>query len=191
MEIKYGSPEAKSFVTNLSLVTSRGKWGDNVMTAEWVHHISYNPGLIMVNVHDFDATADNILETKEFGISIAATDQGDMISISGGSTGKEIDKIAVLKDLGFEFYKAKKIGVQMVKGAALNLECKLVKHEKVGDHIMFIGEVVEASVNAEKESLAFRAATGIYKLDNRIPHDKEAKKQQKIEELLQKHRKGY
>ena len=110
MEIKYGGPEARTFVTNLSLVTSKGKWGDNVMAAEWVHHISYNPGLIMVNVHDFDATADNIIGSKEFGINIAALDQADIISIAGGSTGKEIDKIAVLKELGFEFYRGKKIG---------------------------------------------------------------------------------
>ena len=77
----------------------------------------------------------------------------------------------------------------MVKGAALNLECRLVRHEKVGDHIMFIGEVAEASLQEGKESLAFRAATGIYKLGERVPHDKS--RQEKVEALLQKHRKGY
>lgn len=190
MEIKYGSPEAKSFITNLSLVTSRGKWGDNVMTAEWVHQISYDPGLIMVNLHEVDATADNIAETKVFGISIAAQDQGDMISVAGGSTGKEVDKIAVLRELGFEFYNGEMTGLQMVKGAALNLECRVVKQEKVGDHIMFIGEVAEATVNAGKEPLAFRAATGLYKLEERLAHDKSEEKEKRIDELLKKHRKG-
>lgn len=29
----------------------------------------------------------------------------------------------------------------------MNAECKLVKHEELGDHIMFIGEVVEISAD--------------------------------------------
>lgn len=189
MDIKYGSPEAKSFVTNLSMITSNGKWGDNIMTAEWVHQVSYEPGLIMINIHKVDATADNIMESKEFGISIVAQDQSELISIAGGNSGKEIDKISVLKDLGVEFYKAKKIGAQMVKGSILNLECKVVKHELVGDHMMLIGEVVEASVNTEKEPVIFRAATGIYKFGNAFPHEKNAKKEEMIGALLKKYKK--
>jgi flavin reductase (DIM6/NTAB) family NADH-FMN oxidoreductase RutF len=189
MDIKYGSPEAKSFVTNLSLVTSRGKWGDNIMAAEWVHQVSYEPGLIMVNVHDFDATAENILETKEFGVSIVTEALKDMIGIAGGNSGKEVDKISVLRELGFNFYNGKKTSVQMVNGAALNLECRLLKHEKVGDHMMFIGEVVEATIGAANNPLAFRAATGMYKLEAPLPHEKDAKKQELIEQLLKKHKK--
>lgn len=190
MDIKYGSPEAKSFVTNLSLVTSRGKWGDNIMAAEWVHQVSYEPGLVMVNVHDFDATAENILDTKEFGVGIVTEDIKDMIGVAGGNSGKEVDKVSVLKELGFKFYKGKKIAVQMVDGAALNLECRLLKHEKVGDHIMFIGEVVEATVYTENKPIAFRAATGMYKLEDRIPHDTDAKKQERTDGLLEKHKKA-
>ena len=188
MDIKYGSPEARSFVTNLSLVTSRGKWGDNIMAAEWVHQVSYEPGLIMVNVHAFDATAENILETKEFGVSIVSEQLRDTIGIAGGNTGKEVNKMAVLREMGFKFYKGKKTGVQMVSGAALNMECRLLKHEKVGDHIMFIGEVQEAAADTATDPIAFRAATGMYKLEARLPHDKSAKTEEKLEALLQKHK---
>jgi flavin reductase (DIM6/NTAB) family NADH-FMN oxidoreductase RutF len=190
MDIKYGSEEARKFVTNLSFITSKGKWGDNIMTAEWVHQVSYEPGIVMVNVHDFDATADNIIQSKEFGISVAALDQAGIVSIAGASTGKEIDKMAVLKEMGFDFYKAKKIGVQMVKGAALNIEAKLIKHEKVGDHIMFIGEVVAAEPG-QKDPLVFRAATGIFKFGDKLEHHKAKEDQEKLDALLQKHRKSY
>ncbi|MEK6909708.1 MAG: flavin reductase family protein, partial [Candidatus Aenigmatarchaeota archaeon] len=43
----------------------------------------------------------------------------------------------------------------MVKGAAVNIECKLVKSITLGDHVMFVGEVVEASNNPKKEPLAY------------------------------------
>ena len=188
MDIKYGSPEAKTFVTNLSLITSKGKWGDNVMTAEWVHQVSYEPGIIMVNIHDFDATADNIIESKEFGVSVLAQDQADAISIAGGSSGKQVDKIAVLKESGFSFYQGKKIGVQMLKGASLNIECKLLKHEKVGDHMMFIGEVADISLNQGKEAVVFRAATGIYKLGEPCGHKQEPDAKAKLEALVTKHK---
>lgn len=191
MEMKYGGEESKQFVTNLGLITSKGKWGDNIMTAEWTHHISYNPAMVMVNVHDFDATADNITTSKEFGVSLASEKQGGAIKISGNSTGKEIDKIAVLKELGFEFYRAKKIDAYMLKGAVLNLECRLVKHEKVGDHMMFIGEVVEAAAHGEESPILFRSGTGIYKVGEKLTHGKSVNDPETMEQLLQKHRKGY
>jgi flavin reductase (DIM6/NTAB) family NADH-FMN oxidoreductase RutF len=47
--------------------------------------------------------------------------------------------------MGIAFYEAKKRKVPMITGAAMNAECKLIKQgeEQLGDHIMFVGEVVE------------------------------------------------
>ncbi len=33
----------------------------------------------------------------------------------------------------------------MIQDAAMNAECRLMKQEELGDHIMFVGEVVEIS----------------------------------------------
>ncbi len=41
----------------------------------------------------------------------------------------------------------------MVNGASLNVECKLFSEITFGDHIMFIGKVLEAVHNPEKQSL--------------------------------------
>ena len=35
----------------------------------------------------------------------------------------------------------------MIRGAAMNAECKLLKQEEIGDHIMFVGEVTEISAD--------------------------------------------
>lgn len=58
-------------------------------------------------------------------------------------------------ELGFEFYKAKKLDVLMVKNAALNVECKLLKIVEFGDYLMFVGEAVEASKDLNIEPLAY------------------------------------
>ncbi len=152
MDLELGSGK---FITNVGLITSNGRWGHNVMAAEWTHHISYSPGLVAVNIGPEDATTDNIMGSKEFGVNLAAENQNVLSSVSGRSTGKEVDKIAVLKELGFEFYKARKIDVLMIKGSALNAECKVVKHEEAGDHTMFVGEVVELLVDENIRPLAY------------------------------------
>ncbi|MEK6872602.1 MAG: flavin reductase family protein [Nanoarchaeota archaeon] len=154
VDVLWGSKESLKFITNVGLITSYGPDGHNIMACEWTHHISYSPGLIAVCIHKNDATASNIKETKEFGVNLASIEQSKMSSISGSSTGKKTDKIAVLKELGFEFYKAKKIKPLMIKNSPLNVECKLYKEIELGDHIIFVGEAVEATSNPI-EALAY------------------------------------
>ncbi len=150
MNLPWGDEKTQQFVTNVGIITSDGPYGPNVMACEWTHHISYSPGLIAVCIGPGKATHANIQATKEFGVNIASTEQAVMSSISGGNTGKEIHKIKVLEELGFRFYRAKKVKALMVHDAVLNLECKLIKEIPLGDHTMFVGEVVEASIIADK-----------------------------------------
>lgn len=155
MDIPWGSAASQKFVTNVGLITSNGPLGHNVMAAEWTHHISYSPGFIAINIHEKDVTAHNILKSGEFGVNLASAKQSVLSSIAGGYTGREVDKIAVLNRLSVKFYKARKINVLMIKGATLNLECRFVFEKKLGDHIMFVGEVVEMKVNEDIEPLAY------------------------------------
>ena len=155
MDLPWGSDKSKLFITNVGLVTSDGPFGPNVMACEWTHHVSYSPGLIAVCIDQNSATHANIKKTKEFGINICSSDQNVLSSISGNYTGKEFDKVKALGELGFKFYKAKKIKAPMIQGAALNVECKLYKEIALGDHTMFVGEAIEATANPGKEPLAY------------------------------------
>ena len=154
--MQWGSEGAHKFTTNVGLITSNGPHGDNIMAAEWTHQVSYSPGLIMVNIGFDKATEENINANKEFGVSLAAEDQNVVSSVAGGSSGREVDKIAVLKELGVEFYKGKKINALMVKGAAMNVECRLVEAIKLGDHMAFVGEAVEIEVH-DKNAILYHA----------------------------------
>ncbi len=185
MDIPWGSIESRKFTTNVGLITSNGPLGPNVMAAEWTHHISYSPGLVMVNINAQNkATAENIQKTKEFGVNIAAEDQNIPASIAGGSSGASIDKIKALKELGVEFYDGKKIKAPMIKGAALNIECKLIKSEKMGSHIMFIGEAVDVKAG-DKKPLTF--SEGKYWLLDREAAKPSESKREEIKKLLEKH----
>lgn len=154
MDLPYGDERNKKFVTNVGLITSRGKSGDNIMACEWTHMVSYSPGLIAVCIRSGKATHENIQSSKEFGVNLCAVDQASMSNIAGGLVGKNFDKIKVLQELGFKFFPAKNINTLMVEGAALNAECKLFKEIQLGSHTMFVGEVVDVSAT-DKAPLAY------------------------------------
>ncbi len=187
MDIAYGSEQAKKFITNVGLITSKGKHGQNIMACEWTHHISYTSGILAICVDRENETYHNIKKSKEFGVNLTALDQTKLASVAGGYSGSEYDKIEALKELGFEFYQAKKINTLMVKGASLNVECKVIKVIKLPEHTMFLGEAQEVSMNPDKNSVCFHR--GLYwNLTNNVQKPSEEERA-KTKEIVEKHKK--
>jgi flavin reductase (DIM6/NTAB) family NADH-FMN oxidoreductase RutF len=186
MDLPWGDPRSNKFATSIGLITSNGPHGHDILACEWTHHLSYRPGLIAVSLGPTKATVENIRASKEFGINLCATDQTIVASVAGGYSGRDYDKINALKDLGFPFYQADSIDVLMVKGASLSAECKLFKEVIFGDHVMLIGEVIEAIHSTEKESLIYN--NGMYWSLHSIAKPNEDKRQS-IKDILEKHRK--
>lgn len=187
MDMPWGSETSAKFVTNIGLITSNGPNGHNIMAAEWTHHVSYSPGIIAVCIGHGKATSENIKATMEFGVSLAATDQNALASVAGGSTGKQVEKIKALKELGLGFYEAKKINVLMVEGAALNAECKVIHVADLGDHTLFAGEVLDVKLS-KKEPIIYHG-NKYFKLGQMM--EKPAEKElERIKTTVEKFRKS-
>lgn len=187
MDLPFGDERTKQFITNVGLITSNGPNGNNIMSAEWTHHVSYSPSLIAVCIHFNDATNENIKKTKEFGVNLCASDQNVLSSIAGGYHGQDVDKIEAIKELGYKFFKAKKIDVLMVEGVAMNAECKLFKQIKLGDHTTFVGEVVELYPVKDKKPIVYHAGK-YWKFGDKISKPRQ-KELDKIKEVVEKYRK--
>ncbi len=185
MDLPWGSEESLRFITNVGLITSDGPHGPNIMAAEWTHHVSYGPGLIAVCFGPNRTTLENIRATKKFGMSLASVEQTVAASTAGGTSGREYNKIAALKELGFRFYKGK-TGLLMVEDAALNLECKVVNEIQLGDHTMVVGAVVELKAN-KNEPLAYHQGK-YWKLEQTLSEPSE-REREKISAIVEKHRK--
>lgn len=187
MDLPWGDPRSNKFATTIGLITSDGPNKQNIMACEWTHHLSYRPGLIAVSLGPNKATVENIMATKEFGVNLCATNQTILSSVAGGYSGRYFDKINALKELGFQFYKGNKINVLMVKESSLNVECKLFQEITFGDHIMLIGEVVDATFDPEKQSLIYH--NGRYW--SLSPIEKlEQEKREKIKDIMEKYKKN-
>ncbi len=186
IDLQWGDERKWKFVTNVGLITTNGPNGQNVTSAEWTHHVSYSPGMIAVVLGPGKASTENIEATKEFGVNLAAVDQNVLASVAGNS-GKTVDKIALLKELGYKFSKAKKINTYMVDGAAFQAECKVKEIIKTGSHITFIGEIVELYPLSDKMPLLY-TNHAFFEEGKKIEKPDQAKLD-KIAELLKKHAK--
>ncbi len=143
------------FTTGISLITSTGPHGQNVMAAEWTMQISYKPLLIAVFIHEDSATFENIKKTKEFGINVSSEEQTMAVNIAGGYSRREIDKLKVKGS--FEFLPSRKIKSPMIAGCLINAECKLVTMKKLGDHTMVVGKAVAISYDEIKKPLVYHS----------------------------------
>ena len=83
MNQKIAEKAQRYFTTGISLVTSYGPYGRNVMAAEWTMQISYKPMLIAIFIHEDSATFENIKKTKEFGINVSSDSQTMAVNIAG------------------------------------------------------------------------------------------------------------
>ncbi|WP_148687640.1 flavin reductase family protein [Candidatus Nitrosocosmicus hydrocola] len=187
MDLPWGSSSSNKFATTIGLITSNGPYHHNIMACEWTHHLSYSPGLVAVSLSPTKATVKNIQSSKEFGVNLCSTSQSILSSVSGGYSGRKYDKISALKELGFQFYQAKKTNTLMVKEASLNIECKLFNEITFGDHIMLIGEVLDATSNPEKQSLIYHNGK-YWSMQEVIKPSQEER--ERIKNILEKHTKN-
>ncbi len=140
-------------MTSVSMITSNGSEGQNVMAAEWTMQISYKPMLVAVFIHEGSSTLKNILETKQFGVNVASEDQTVSVNIAGGYSRKEIDKLDISN--AFKLLKAKKLSMPLIGGCIVNAECRLVLSKNIGDHVMIVGKVVYIQHNDSKKPLMY------------------------------------
>lgn len=189
MEIKADSDLAKGFTTTVGIVSSRGSLGDNLMAAEWTYLVSYNPAMITVHIghRRSKATAENIKETGVFGVSLASTHQNIVSSIIGNHTGHDVDKVAVLAELGYTFMRGEATQVLLSKEAVFMAECKLVNIEPMGDHTMFLGEVVAAQEGTSNDPLLYNRKK-YWKIGENVikPSDEE---RERFKNIILKHQK--
>ena len=178
----------RHFLTGVSMITSVGPNGQNVMAAEWTMQISYKPLLIAVFIHEGSNTLENIRKTKEFGVNVSSEEQTTAVSISGGYSRKEVDKLSILG--AFKLIKSKKIKPPLIAGCIINVECKLYTTRKIGDHVMIVGKVVSIEYDGTKKPLVYHLGK-YFKIGSTIqPVRDEINVSQQIIDLFQRQSHG-
>jgi hypothetical protein len=89
-------------------------------------------------------------------------------------------------ELGWEFYPGRRIRPLMMRHAALNAACTLVREVELGDHVMLVGEVIEAGDPEDVGPVAFHGGK-YFELGRRIPKPPDADLK-RVREVVAKHR---
>ena len=189
MDIPWGSEGTTAMVGNVGLITSRDESGKpNIMAAEWTRLISYTPALFAVHIGPGKKSLLNILETKVFGISITSKNQGWIASVAGGSHGDEENKVAALKELGVKFREDDETKVLLVEEAALQVVCRMIKKEELGDHVMVVGSVENFKVADPPAPIVYHKRK-YYDLTGPLPKP-ETEELERIKKVVDKYRKS-
>ncbi|MDP2925936.1 MAG: flavin reductase family protein [Nanoarchaeota archaeon] len=128
------------------LVTSRYNKKDNIIALTWWAKTSFQPNLYLISVAKTRYSYELIKKSKCFVINFMPYELKDKILFCGTKSGRDLDKF---KDTVLNKLESEKINCSVIREALAYLECKVVNEIETGDHMVFIGEVVNAKLNKQ------------------------------------------
>jgi flavin reductase (DIM6/NTAB) family NADH-FMN oxidoreductase RutF len=113
----------------------------NGMTAAWTTPLSISPPLVGVSISPRRYTYELVKSSGEFTINVLDRRYASQVHYVGTVSGRDRDKLA---EAGFTLRKSKSVKPPHIGEALAVLECVVEKDVEAGDHVFFIGRVVEA-----------------------------------------------
>jgi flavin reductase (DIM6/NTAB) family NADH-FMN oxidoreductase RutF len=140
--------EARRLLTGgpVVLVTTSWHAKANVMPVAYAMPLSFQPPLVGIAVHPSRHTHDMIRFSEEFAINVPGRSVIHHVQYLGSVSGKELDKFELTK---LPTLKARKVEAPLIEGCIGYIECGLEDALRIGDHTLFVGRVVAASVDDE------------------------------------------
>jgi flavin reductase (DIM6/NTAB) family NADH-FMN oxidoreductase RutF len=140
-----------SFATGVTVVTTMGENGEAYgMTVNAFSSVSLDPPLVLVCAISGNAGSEQIDRNKCFAVNILALDQ-EPISNYFAKRDRPRGRDA-FRDVD---HRLGVTGAPLLDGVVAHLDCRLHSSYTVGDHEVFIGEVMDLFVNPEAEPLLF------------------------------------
>jgi flavin reductase (DIM6/NTAB) family NADH-FMN oxidoreductase RutF len=133
----------------LYVLTARGK-DDTVAaaTVNWVTQASFAPPLVVVGVKADSHAHALIKESRAFALNVLGKGQGPMAFTFFKPATREGQTVSG------EPFRWGSTGAPVLERAPGFVECRLVESVEVGDHSVFVGEVVEAGLPKALEGRA-------------------------------------
>jgi flavin reductase (DIM6/NTAB) family NADH-FMN oxidoreductase RutF len=122
------------------------------MTLNWATQLSFNPKLLGVAVENEAVTRDLIAEGGAF--SLCILDRDDRAIVRKFTKPVEADEGASTLN-GFPFHDGV-TGVPILDQAVAYVECRVSQSLEMGDHTLFVGEVVDAGFQKPEETAVLR-----------------------------------
>jgi len=134
-----------AFPMQTVLVTCNDREGNtNIITLAWHTPISRNPPLYGISISPKRYSYALIKKSKEFIINFIPYSLVEAAQFCGTHSGRVTDKLC---KTGITLKPSMKLSTPRIEEGYAHLECTLVKSIAVGDHTIFVGEVVAISAD--------------------------------------------
>ena len=146
-----------------ALITSVDENGrPNILTLGEVFNISIRqPVIVGIAIRPATYSYSLIQKTGEFVINLTTTSIVDKVDLCGSATGR--DSLDKFKEYGLTAIPATYVKPPLIKECPVNIECKVVSIQRIGDHDLILGEVM--GVHADEEMLDSTGKLKLAQLD--------------------------
>jgi len=142
-----------TFPSGLYVIGSRDSDRRNGMTANWVTQVSFDPKLVAVSVDKHAVTHQLIATSQVF--TVCTIDRENREFVRKFTKPVDVDASAMTLN-GFPFHDGAITGAPVLDQAAAFVECEVRNPVDVGDHTLFIGEVVNCGFQNEEDTAVLR-----------------------------------
>lgn len=156
---QYTSPNPFALI---STRTAEGR--NNLMALSWWSYLSNHPATIGVCLSKRGFSGGLIAQSGEFCLCVPDESLREAALKCGACSGRDHDKAA---EFGIALEPAERVGAMRVSSSRLVLECSLRQQVEVGDHVLYIAEVLGCYGNAHAAGLF--AMEGYRRLDAVAP----------------------
>lgn len=130
-----------------SLVTSRAGGRANVMAAQWVMPIDFDPPKLALVLDRTTFTHELVAASGVVGLSIPLREQAELVYRVGSTSGRDVDKLAAI-----ETFPGQVLDVPLVAGCLGWLEARVQRspaHDEIAaEHDLVVLDVVAAAADA-------------------------------------------
>ncbi len=123
-----------AFATGVTIVTTRGKEGDVGLTANSFSSVSLNPPMVLWSLAKTAGSIETFREAPHFTVHILSAHQEHL---STRFASKVVDRFE-----GIELERGPE-GIPMLTDCSARFICRTAFQYEGGDHVIFVGEVVE------------------------------------------------
>ena len=130
--------------SGLFIVTAKNGDQEDAVLASWVSQCSFKPPAVTIVLAQNRSARSLIEASGAYIVNVVNSDTEGLLKTfcKGSPDASVLNGLAVKK--GFK-------GIAILEDAVSYLECKVINHVAVGDHVIYIGEIVGGDILNENE----------------------------------------
>jgi flavin reductase (DIM6/NTAB) family NADH-FMN oxidoreductase RutF len=139
----------RRWATGVTVVTSRQGEVCHGMTVSSFTSVSLSPPLVLVSLQSGTRTHELVSRSGVFGITLLSQGQEEISDRFAGRIAETEDRFLGLKTFTLA------TGVPFLDGGLANFDCEVLAANSVGDHAVFLGNVLSVRINQVSSPLIY------------------------------------